>query len=60
MKYLSIKKASVYFSLSEKTIRNKISTGQWPSYKLDGKRLINIYEIEKMMIRQKTNKEYLQ
>jgi excisionase family DNA binding protein len=44
--YMDLKQASVYSTLSVPTLRNHIASGNLPSFKVGGKRIIRISEFD--------------
>lgn len=56
-KYISVKNASIYLDIPEKTLWRWVYDRKIPSYKIHGKRLLSIGEIESLIERDKSIEE---
>jgi hypothetical protein len=43
--FRSAKKVADFFDLSERTVRAKAATGEWPTYRVGGRRLFDLDEL---------------
>jgi hypothetical protein len=43
--FRSAKKVAAFFDLSERTVRAKAATGEWPTYRVGGRRLFDLNEL---------------
>ncbi len=43
--FAAAKKVATFFDISERTVREKAATGQWPSYLIGGRRVFDLDEL---------------